>query len=323
MIEHSLLIVAPSPAAAADFLPRLEALGVAVCGVVTGDQEAESAMRELSPDVVLLDERGPGNASSVTRAETLRAIRRVAIVRIVDEPARARAARRTANEPFEVLSTPFSNAELDSAIELAICRDDSSALEDRFFALSVDMLCFLDFDGRFRRLNPAWERALGYTLGEMISLPFIDFVHPDDRERTLAQNSLVQTGEQALGFENRYRCKDGSYRWLLWNAAPDVGQRVIYSVARDVTERKQAEAERELLLFELQQSHTEVKALRAILPICSYCRRVRDDDNYWDSVESYVSKNTETKFSHGICPSCMETVVEKEFRSLPGDTGVA
>jgi PAS domain S-box-containing protein len=135
----------------------------------------------------------------------------------------------------------------------------ADAPDDRFFAISIDMLCFMDFNGFFKRLNPAWERTLGFTLEELRARPAIEFVHPDDRERTLAQNGQVKTGAQALGFENRYLCKDGSYRWLLWNAAPDFDQQVIYSVARDITERKRAEEEREALVLELQAALREVR----------------------------------------------------------------
>ena len=182
-------------------------------------------------------------------------------------------------------------------------------LEDRFFEINLDLLCQLDFNGYFKRLNPAWERTLGWSRTELMSRPFIEFVHPDDRERTLSQNAAVRQGGQALGFENRYLCTDGSFRWFLWNAAPDADGRVIYSVARDVTERKRAEEERERLLLELQTALAEVRTLRKILPICSYCRRVRDDENYWHSVETYISEHTSTRFSHGICPSCYETEI--------------
>jgi PAS domain S-box-containing protein len=185
--------------------------------------------------------------------------------------------------------------------------------EDRFFAVSIDMLCFVDFNGYFQRLNPAWERTLGFTLEELRAKPSIEFVHPDDRERTLAQNRIVKTGGQALSFENRYLCKDGSYKWLLWNAISDFDHRVIYSVARDVTERKQAEQARESLVRELQTALAEVKSLREILPICSYCRRIRDDADYWQTVEAYLSEHTNTKFSHGICPACYTKEVEPQF----------
>ena len=188
--------------------------------------------------------------------------------------------------------------------------------ENRFFEVSIDMLCFLDFNGYFKRLNPAWERTLGFTREELMSRPFIEFVHPDDRERTLEQNAQVRAGGQALGFENRYLCKDGSYRWFRWNAAPDMGDNVIYSVARDVTAAKQAEAEREQLLSELQSALAEIKVLQEILPICSYCRKVRDDDDYWQTVESYISRHTKTRFSHGVCPDCMRTHVDPEFAGM-------
>jgi PAS domain S-box-containing protein len=192
----------------------------------------------------------------------------------------------------------------------------SPIIAERFFALSIDMLCVLGFDGYFRRLSPSWERTLGFTVDELKSRRFIEFVHPDDRERTLNQNKDVRGGGQALSFENRYMCKDGSYRWLLWNATRDPTQQVIYSVARDVTARRAAEAERERLVGELQSALAEVKVLRAILPMCMYCRRVRDDAHYWHSVETYISRYTHTRFSHGICPSCMETHIEPQFNGL-------
>lgn len=185
--------------------------------------------------------------------------------------------------------------------------------EDRFFAVSIDMLCVLDFSGYFKRLSAAWERTLGFTREELQSKRFIEFVHPDDRERTLNQNGDVRTGGQARSFENRYMCKDGSYRWLRWNAAPDPEQRVIYAVARDVTERREAEEEREKLLRQLQAALAEVKILQAILPICSYCKRIRTDGNYWESVDAYISEHTNTKFSHGICPTCYRHEIEPQF----------
>jgi PAS domain S-box-containing protein len=186
-------------------------------------------------------------------------------------------------------------------------------LEARFFDLSIDMLCFLDFSGRFRRLNPAWEATLGFSRDVLMSRPFIEFVHPDDRERTLSQNREVRSGGQARSFENRYVCMDGSYKWLLWNATPDAGQQVIYGVARDVTERKHSEQEREALVQKLQVALSEIRTLQGFLPICSYCKRIRDDENYWQSVDAYLAKHTGAQFSHGICPACYASVIEPQL----------
>jgi PAS domain S-box-containing protein len=192
-------------------------------------------------------------------------------------------------------------------------RGEAPNLEDRFFTLSIDMLCIAHFSGYFKTLNPAWEKTLGFSREELQSKPMFEFVHPEDRERTLDQNRRVRAGGQAHAFENRYLCKDGSYRWLLWNATADLEHQVIYSVARDITGRKQAEQAREQLLQELKAALAEVRELQEILPICMFCKKIRDDENYWQTVEAYISHHTNSRFSHGICPACYQSVVEPQF----------
>jgi PAS domain S-box-containing protein len=131
---------------------------------------------------------------------------------------------------------------LVSEVQLELAeRKQSQEVLDRFFTDSLDMLCIADFRGYFKRLNPAWERTLGFTSDELCSRPFLDFIHPDDREITIAEMKQLSQGAHTISFENRYRCKDGSYRWLLWTATPLVSQQLIYADGRDITERKLAE----------------------------------------------------------------------------------
>jgi diguanylate cyclase (GGDEF)-like protein/PAS domain S-box-containing protein len=108
---------------------------------------------------------------------------------------------------------------------------------DRFFELSIDMVCIAGTDGYFKQLNPAFETTLGYTRAELLARPFLEFVHVDDREATLKQIEGLSAGRTTLDFENRYECKDGTYRWLSWHASPESGG-AIHAVARDITERK-------------------------------------------------------------------------------------
>jgi PAS domain S-box-containing protein len=129
---------------------------------------------------------------------------------------------------------------------------------DRLFNLSQNFFCIADFDGYFKRLNPAWE-SLGFSLAELLSRPFIDFIHPDDREATIREMEGIHTGRESIHFENRYRCGDGSYRWLLWNAAPVVDQRLIYASARDITEIKMFEQELKRNNMELETRNREVE----------------------------------------------------------------
>lgn len=114
---------------------------------------------------------------------------------------------------------------------------------EQFFTISSDMLCTAGFDGYFKQLNPAWQRTLGFTPDELRAAPFLDLVHPDDQEATLVAAQHLTVGQNVVNFVNRYRCKDGSYRWIEWVSTSLPEQSLIYAIARDITGRKQAEEE--------------------------------------------------------------------------------
>ncbi len=305
----------------------------------------------------------------------------------------------------------------------------------RLFNLSPDFQCVASTDGYFKQTNPAVKRILGWTTEEITSKPWINFVHPEDVEKTKMACDQLQQGHSVLEFENRYKCKDGSYRWLSWNSIPVPEKELIYAVVRDITEskttqqalkeseakyrrifenihdgyietsmngiileaspsmekilgytrydlvgnsseivymdpgrrpelinhllkhgwlndyevgmrskngediicsinskllygengkplkivttlrditrRKAAEDERERLILELKQALTKVKTLSGLLPICSYCKNVRDDKGYWTEVEAYVSDHSGAEFTHSICPDCMKKEMQK------------
>jgi len=117
-------------------------------------------------------------------------------------------------------------------------RREAEMQRDRLFDLSLDLTCLADPTGRFKRVNPAFTKVLGWSAEELLSRPFIDFVHPEDRERTIQEIESRKPGEPIDQFENRYTCKDGGTRWLSWKAIQLEG--LIYATARDVTESRRA-----------------------------------------------------------------------------------
>ncbi|MCX6898155.1 MAG: CHASE3 domain-containing protein [Verrucomicrobia bacterium] len=117
---------------------------------------------------------------------------------------------------------------------------------DRFFTLSTDMLCIAGTDAHFKRVNPAFNITLGYTTEELLAQPFLNFVHPDDRAATVAEVEKLSHGIVTIRFENRYRCRNGAWKWLSWNVQPLSDEGLLYCTARDVTGRKRAEEVRAL-----------------------------------------------------------------------------
>ena len=131
---------------------------------------------------------------------------------------------------------------------------------DRFFKLSPDLFCVATFDGFLVRVNPAWQTLLGLSEAELRSTPFMDLMHPDDRGPSADAVSRLATGAQLIDFENRYRTKDGLYKWVQWFAAPFVKQGLIYAVGRDITERRAAEDARRRYASELEVARMRAEA---------------------------------------------------------------
>jgi PAS domain S-box-containing protein len=150
--------------------------------------------------------------------------------------------------PWIILAAGLVLAGLAGALELNTGRRARAQAEaDRIFNLSTDLIAVADLDGHFTRVNPAFERTLGYSSAELRSRPYVEFVHPDDRSRTVGAADELSRGRDVVEFENRYLRNDGSVRWLQWSARTVPGEAVIYAAARDITERKQLEEEQAAL----------------------------------------------------------------------------
>ncbi|MFP4439801.1 MAG: PAS domain S-box protein [Chloroflexaceae bacterium] len=147
-------------------------------------------------------------------------------------------------------------------------RKQAQSERNRIFELSRDLLAVAGLDGYFKRLNPAWEETLGYRREELLAIPFLELVHPDDQEVTQRELARLASGASTILFENRYRHSDGSYRWLAWLSDPLPEEGRLYCTARDITLQKQVEQvlrESEALLSSVLNSSLDgIAALKAL-----------------------------------------------------------
>lgn len=145
---------------------------------------------------------------------------------------------------FEAVSADFRQASVELQQELDAYRQSRDEWE-WFFEHSLDLFAVASFDGHFKRINGAFERCLGYSRDELLATPFLEFVHPDDREPTRAVLQQLGAGQDVIRFENRYRHREGRWRWLEWTCpAPAAGSSCLYAIARDISDTKLSDAER-------------------------------------------------------------------------------
>ncbi len=176
-----------------------------------------------------------------------------------------------------------------------------------------------DPEGRFLIYNRQMEAITGYTNEEAnASRDFLTLLYPDVDECVKAyagvRDVLRTTGCREV--ETRIRAKDGTEKNLLVSSTLIRGEKgeLFLSAYRDITGRKRTETEREELIRELRETFAKMNMLKGMLPICASCKRIRNDDGYWEQVEEYVKEHSEAEFSHGICPECAQKLYPKYYK---------
>jgi PAS domain S-box-containing protein len=180
----------------------------------------------------------------------------------------------------------------------------------RHFSEQVtDMLSRHSPDGVYRYASPASRTLIGYEPEELVGLPVFTLFHPDEIELARTTHEKVHQTATGVTFTHRLRSKSGSYVWcecrLRAERDPSSGEVVqIHAVARDISERKREQEEREQLIEELKRALDGNKVLRGLLPICASCKNIRDENGDWLQIESYIRNRSEADFTHSLCPDC-------------------
>jgi PAS domain S-box-containing protein len=182
-----------------------------------------------------------------------------------------------------------------------------------------DAFARVDLDGTIRECNDAYVEMLGYMPEELEKITYKD-ITPEKWhavEAEILEKQVYPRGYSDI-YEKEYRRKDGTIFPIELRAfllRDDSGNPIgIWAIIHDITERKQAEKDRENLILELQQALKKIKTLSGLLPICASCKKIRDDKGYWNQIEAYISVHSEAKFSHGICPECAKKLYPEDFK---------
>lgn len=181
---------------------------------------------------------------------------------------------------------------------------------------SRDAIVVLDQDAKVYEANHRFADMLGYSKEEVYRLHVWDWdAHLKKEEILELARTVNDIGHH---FETQHRRKDGRIIdvELSNNGAVYRGKKLIFCICRDISDRKKAEKERETLIKRLRESLAEIKSLRGILPICSFCKKVRDDQGYWEQVDIYINKHSEADISHSICPECMKKYYPEEYKGI-------
>ncbi|MGV1099364.1 c-type heme family protein [Thiovibrio sp. JS02] len=178
----------------------------------------------------------------------------------------------------------------------------------------ADLIVKIDPQLRFTFVSPSYLATFAKQEAELLGTNLFPLIHEDDRERVRDSLAEIFSPPYAANHEERALTAAG-WRWFHWSAKAfvdgDGEVREIVSVGRDITVRKELEAEREKLIGELSQALEKVKVLSGMLPICATCKKIRDDRGYWQQLETFIHHHSDATFTHGICPDCAQKELDK------------
>jgi PAS domain S-box-containing protein len=248
MEKTKILIVEDEAIIAMEIENQLHGLGYEVTSTVDTGEKAIQKAEADKPDLILMDIRIKGEMDGIDAAEVIRNRFGIPVIFSTAYLDEERIERAKITMPFGYVLKPIQERDLKVTVEMALYvskvdvkRKELEEERDRILNLSSDLICIAGTDGYFKYLNPAWERMMGYTIREMLSRPFFDFMHPEDQKISEKEIDSLTDGNETIGFENRYICKDNSVQTISWRATYLPEMHAMYCIGRNVTDRKQAE----------------------------------------------------------------------------------
>lgn len=323
-----ILIVEDQAIIAADLASRLTKLGHEVVGTVATGEAAVELARRIRPSVILMDIQLKAGMDGVQAAAAIGHDLHIPIVFLTSHSDRATFQRAKQVRPMGYVVKPFQDRELSMAIELALHRAESEkrvAESHRWLNTTLrsigDGVIATDAQGVIRFMNSAAEALTGweekFVLGRDLSSAFL--VYDAATRRVISSHVATELKSGRLnvaGRESMLVAFGGVHRPIEERGSTirDADGRVMGSILifRDVADRKAGEAEREKMIADLTKALNDVETLQGLIPVCAWCRKVRDDDGYWRLFEDYVRRKTRADITHSICPACSHSLIPEE-----------
>lgn len=318
MEQPNIMLVEDEVVVSADIKAKLEKMGYRVVATVRYGEKALATARQTEPDLVLMDIRLKGELDGTEAAGLIQEHLDIPVIFLTSytDNTTIDSAKKTC--PYGYLVKPVRLEDLRISLEMSLYKAKmerklkESELRFRTVAdFAYDWETWLAPDDSFLYVSPSCERISGYPPEAFFDNPglFYQIVAPSEQKliwEHLQSCHRQDCPEEKLEF--RLIRADGSICWLEHVCQPVYSPEGEYlgrrASNRDITCRKKIEHEREHLVKELQEALEQVKQLSGMLPICSFCKRIRDDQGYWNMLEQYISAHSEAKFSHGICEDC-------------------
>ena len=340
-----ILVVEDEAIIARNICRTLEKLEFAVVGTCATGEAAVASAEDLKPDLVLMDIRLEGAAmDGVQAADVIRQEADIPVIFITAHTDAATLERAKITGPTGYIVKPIVERDLHAAIEVGLHKAEMErrlAVSERslrsVMRCVADGIIVADADARVRSVNPEAERITKWSAGEAGGRSLEEvFELVDGAGNRLFADPLLAVLQHEVkreySDEVSLRGRDQGVTPIEYEASALRDERDqfvgLVLVFRDVSERRAARAERERLIGDLREALDNVKTLRGLLPVCSECKKVRDDEGYWQRIDTYIEEHSDAQVSHGICPDCVrklypefadEVLRDASDRAAPGN----
>ncbi|MCF7858120.1 MAG: response regulator [Candidatus Cloacimonetes bacterium] len=320
-----ILIVEDESMIAADIKYTLEQYKHEVIKIFSNGEDVIKNVTALNPDLILMDIMLEGNLTGIQTGKAILEENNIPIILLTAYADAATVNSAKEISPYGYLLKPFEAKELNAAIEIALIKhntekklEENRAKFESIFLSNPEPCVYLDTDFTVLDINPRFSEFFGYSPAEVKGKNIDDLIIPDTKKDEAAKLS-DQSLYGYVYFDTKRLTKTGDIVSVSISAAPILikgkatGTFVIY---KDITERKKVEKERKELIIKLKKTLDEVKTLEGMIPICSHCKKIRDDSGFWGNVEHYIAKHSNVDFSHGICPDCLQKHFPKQYKKM-------